>query len=83
MGFCFQQEIKLASLRSKAPTDIDDRMEMAEAVINQAKTKLITQVVKQNMIENIVPIVIALKHNVRKTLAIFTIKGEVSSFLQF
>ncbi|XP_033638776.1 condensin-2 complex subunit D3-like [Asterias rubens] len=60
------KEIKLASLRSKAPTDIDDRMEMAEAVINQAKTKLITQVVKQNMIENIVPIVIALKHNLEK-----------------
>ncbi|XP_063956965.1 condensin-2 complex subunit D3-L-like isoform X1 [Lytechinus pictus] len=58
------KEIKLASLHSKQanPDDIVEEMQMAEAVMAQAKTKLISQVVKKNVIENIIPVIIALKH---------------------
>ncbi|KAJ8051213.1 hypothetical protein HOLleu_04696 [Holothuria leucospilota] len=48
-------------LRNVNQADIVEEMEMAQAVMNQAKTKLISQVVKKNVIENIVPVVIALK----------------------
>ncbi len=42
----------------------ENEQEMAAAVMNAAKKTLITQVVKKNVIENIVPIVISLKHMV-------------------
>ena len=32
----------------------------------QAKSKLISQVVKKNMVENVIPVIIALKHMVRE-----------------
>ncbi|XP_030849692.1 condensin-2 complex subunit D3 [Strongylocentrotus purpuratus] len=58
------KEMKLASLHSKQanPDDLVEEMQMAEAVMAQAKTKLISQVVKKNVIENIIPVIIALKH---------------------
>ena len=60
------QEIKLSSLKTKATTDdVETEMEMAQAVLNVARKKAITQVVKMNVIENIVPTVISLKHLVR------------------
>ncbi|KAJ8051209.1 Condensin-2 complex subunit D3 [Holothuria leucospilota] len=60
LGF---KDIKLASLRARNvnQADVVQEVEMAQAVMNQAKTKLISQVVKKNDIENIVPVVIALK----------------------
>ncbi|XP_071957014.1 condensin-2 complex subunit D3-L-like, partial [Antedon mediterranea] len=60
------KEIKLSSLRSKSIDEPADEMEMAGAVMQQAKTKLITQVVKKNVIENIVPIIVSLKHLLEK-----------------
>ena len=62
---CTWQEIKLSTMRTKPQDDIaENEQEMAAAVINAAKKTLITQVVKRNVIENIVPIVISLKHMV-------------------
>ena len=64
--FFLLQEIKLSTMRSKPQDEIaENEQEMAAAVINAAKKTLISQVVKRNVIENIVPIVISLKHMVR------------------
>ncbi|XP_071500786.1 condensin-2 complex subunit D3-L-like [Diadema antillarum] len=62
------KEIKLASLHAKQtnPEDIVEEMQMAEAVMAQAKSKIISQVVKKNVIENVVPVIIALKHMLEK-----------------
>ena len=50
-------------MRTKA-NDVVDEMDMAEAVMEQAKSKLITVVVKKNTVENIIPIIISLKYQV-------------------
>ena len=62
------EEIKLASLKSKAEgmEEVDPNAEatagdVAGAVLAAAKKTIISQVVKKNVIENIIPIVIALK----------------------
>merc|ERR1719495_2664272 len=57
------EEIKLASLKSKAEATAGD---VAGAVLAAAKKTIISQVVKKNVIENIIPIVIALKHRLEK-----------------
>uniref|UniRef100_UPI00398E4DCE condensin-2 complex subunit D3 n=1 Tax=Pristiophorus japonicus TaxID=55135 RepID=UPI00398E4DCE len=57
------KEIKLSSIRAK-PSDeaqADDEMAMANAVMQAAQKKLISQVQKKNFIENIIPIVSSLK----------------------
>ena len=55
--------IKLQSLKSKqGEEEGDTEQEMAGKVMEAAKKKLISDTVKKNVIENIVPIVIALKH---------------------
>ncbi|XP_067910020.1 condensin-2 complex subunit D3 isoform X2 [Heterodontus francisci] len=57
------KEIKLSSMRTK-PADeaeVDDEMAMANAVMQAAQKKLISQVQKKNFIENIIPIVTSLK----------------------
>jgi condensin-2 complex subunit D3 len=65
-------EIKLASLKSKQDGDEVDPMaeatagDVAGAVLAAAKKTIISQVVKKNVIENIIPIVIALKHRLEK-----------------
>ena len=63
-------EIKLASLKSKVEGEEepieDPHAEMAGALVAAAKKKIISQVVKKNVIENIIPIVIALKHKLEK-----------------
>ena len=54
-------------MRSKPQDEVaENEQEMAAAVINAAKKTLISQVVKRNVIENIVPIVISLKHMVSR-----------------
>ena len=59
------QKIKLQMMRTVANEDeIVEVQEMAAAVMHAAKKTLISQVMKRNVIENIVPIVIALKHMV-------------------
>ncbi|XP_063799859.1 condensin-2 complex subunit D3 [Pseudophryne corroboree] len=58
------KEIKLSAMRSKPGEDVggdDDEMAMANAVIQVAQKKLISQVQKRNFIENIIPIISSLK----------------------
>jgi condensin-2 complex subunit D3 len=57
----------LASLKSKADEDEGATEEdMGAAVLDAAKKSIISQVVKKNYIENIIPIVIALKHKLEE-----------------
>uniref|UniRef100_A0A8C5PFA2 Condensin-2 complex subunit D3 n=1 Tax=Leptobrachium leishanense TaxID=445787 RepID=A0A8C5PFA2_9ANUR len=58
------KEIKLSTMRSKPGEDVgpdDDEMVMANAVIQVAQKKIISQVQKRNFIDNIVPIITSLK----------------------
>ncbi|XP_039940961.1 condensin-2 complex subunit D3 isoform X2 [Hirundo rustica] len=58
------KEIKLSSMRSRPEEDIqpdEDEMAMANAVMQVAQKKLISQVQKKNFIENIIPIITSLK----------------------
>ncbi|XP_015739388.1 condensin-2 complex subunit D3 isoform X2 [Coturnix japonica] len=58
------KEIKLSTMRSKPEDDIqpdEDEMAMANAVMQAAQKKLISQVQKKNFIENIIPIIAELK----------------------
>ncbi|XP_052706272.1 condensin-2 complex subunit D3-like isoform X1 [Crassostrea angulata] len=61
------KEIKLSSLKTKPQEDAGgDEQEMAAIVMATAKRTLITQVVKKDVIHNIVPIVVSLKHMLEK-----------------
>ena len=68
------EEIKLASLKAKNDgeevgdpnVEIPTADDVAGAVLAAAKKTIISQVVKKNVIENIIPIVIALKHRLEK-----------------
>merc|ERR1712142_1080569 len=62
--FCLASDaIKLASLKSKANEDeAETEQDMAGKVLEAAKKTIISGVVKKNVIENIIPIIIALKH---------------------
>ncbi|XP_063211320.1 condensin-2 complex subunit D3 isoform X3 [Chroicocephalus ridibundus] len=58
------KEIKLSTMRSKPDEDgqpDEDEMAMANAVMQVAQKKLISQVQKKNFIENIIPIITSLK----------------------
>ncbi|KAJ1175182.1 hypothetical protein NDU88_000473 [Pleurodeles waltl] len=58
------KEIKLSAMRSKPGEDIqadDDEIAMANAVMQAAQKKLISQVQKKIFIENIIPIITSLK----------------------
>ncbi|XP_075772514.1 condensin-2 complex subunit D3-L [Pelodiscus sinensis] len=58
------KEIKLSAMRAKPDEDIqpdEDEMAMANAVMQAAQKKLISQVQKKNFIENIIPIITSLK----------------------
>ncbi|KAM6295660.1 LOW QUALITY PROTEIN: condensin-2 complex subunit D3 [Aegotheles albertisi] len=58
------KEIKLSTMRSKPDEDIqpdEDEMAMANAVMQVAQKKLISQVQKKNFVENIIPIISSLK----------------------
>ncbi|XP_075029101.1 condensin-2 complex subunit D3 isoform X1 [Calonectris borealis] len=58
------KEIKLSTMRSKPDEDIqpdEDEIAMANAVMQAAQKKLISQVQKKNFIENIIPIITSLK----------------------
>ncbi|NXC43757.1 CNDD3 protein, partial [Penelope pileata] len=58
------KEIKLSTMRSKPDEDIqpdEDEMALANAVMQAAQKKLISQVQKKNFIENIIPIITELK----------------------
>ncbi|NWJ05203.1 CNDD3 protein, partial [Crypturellus undulatus] len=58
------KEIKLSTMRSKPEEDVqpdEDELAMANAVMQAAQKKLISQVQKKNFIENIIPIITSLK----------------------
>jgi len=57
-------QIKLQSLKSRTggEEEAETEQEMAGKVMEAAKKKLISDTVKKNVMENIVPIIIALKH---------------------
>ncbi|KAG8141523.1 hypothetical protein E2320_007140 [Naja naja] len=58
------KEIKLTAMRSRPEEDIqpeEDELAMANAVMQVAQKKLISQVQKKNFIENVIPIIISLK----------------------
>uniref|UniRef100_T1IIB1 non-specific serine/threonine protein kinase n=1 Tax=Strigamia maritima TaxID=126957 RepID=T1IIB1_STRMM len=54
-------EIKLSTLRASPQDDLDEG-DLAAAVVVTAKKTIVSQVIKKNVIENIVPIIISLKH---------------------
>merc|ERR1719466_312671 len=62
--YCLASDsIKLASLKSKGDEDAPEtEQEMAGKVLEAAKKTIISGVVKKNVMENIIPIIIALKH---------------------
>ncbi|XP_072467730.1 condensin-2 complex subunit D3 isoform X2 [Notamacropus eugenii] len=58
------KEIKLLAMRSKPDNDLhmeDDELAMANVVMQEAQKKLISQVQKRNLIENVLPVITALK----------------------
>ncbi|XP_008945131.1 PREDICTED: condensin-2 complex subunit D3, partial [Merops nubicus] len=58
------KEIKLSTMRSKPDEDIqadEGEMAMANAVMQVAQKKLISQVQKKNFVENIIPVITSLK----------------------
>ncbi|KFP98393.1 Condensin-2 complex subunit D3, partial [Haliaeetus albicilla] len=58
------KEIKLSTMRSKPDEDVqadEDEMAMANAVMEAAQKKLISQVQKKNFVENIIPVITSLK----------------------
>ncbi|XP_064635825.1 condensin-2 complex subunit D3-L-like [Lineus longissimus] len=63
------KEIKLSSMKSKPPEEIYDEQEAATALVEKAKKAIITEIMRKNLIENIVPVVIALKHMLEKKLS--------------
>ncbi|XP_067654633.1 condensin-2 complex subunit D3-L-like isoform X2 [Haliotis asinina] len=60
------KEIKLSSLKVRPHDDVAEEQDMAAVVMATAKKTLITQVLKKNVIENIVPIVTSLKKMLEK-----------------
>ncbi|RZF40131.1 hypothetical protein LSTR_LSTR014414 [Laodelphax striatellus] len=64
------QEIRLSHLQSnkqdKDDDDEDEDINVAQVITNIAKKTLISQVVKKNVIEHTVPIIIKLKHKLKQ-----------------
>ncbi len=56
------REIKLSSLRRNVGEELADEGDHVGAAVATAQTKIISQIVKRNVIENITPIVVAAKH---------------------
>ncbi|XP_065903031.1 condensin-2 complex subunit D3-L-like isoform X3 [Dysidea avara] len=60
------KDIKLSSFQSEAVEEFEDEGDMMGAAVAAARNKLISQIVKKNVIENIVPIVVSIKHMFEK-----------------
>lgn len=56
------QDIKLTSLRRTAQDEAAQEGDVLGVAMATAQTKIITQLVKKNALENIIPVVIATKH---------------------
>ncbi|KAG9351510.1 hypothetical protein JZ751_022761 [Albula glossodonta] len=77
------KEIKLSAMRSSADRDEPeegDEMAMANAVMQVAQKKLISQVQKKNFIENVIPIIISLKAMLEKKR--FPVLRDLMGYLQ-
>uniref|UniRef100_A0A8D1VYK4 Condensin-2 complex subunit D3 n=2 Tax=Sus scrofa TaxID=9823 RepID=A0A8D1VYK4_PIG len=58
------KEIKLLAMRNKVDKDLpveEEDLALANVVLQEAQKKLISQVQKKNLIENIIPVIISLK----------------------
>ncbi|CAL1547494.1 unnamed protein product [Lymnaea stagnalis] len=60
------KEIKLSTMRGRGAEDTDEITDVVQLVTDTAKKALISHVIKRNVIENIVPAVISLKHILEK-----------------
>ncbi|XP_064207133.1 condensin-2 complex subunit D3 isoform X1 [Anguilla rostrata] len=77
------REIKLSAMHGSAERDEleeGDEMAMANAVIQVAQKKLISQVQKKNFIENVIPIIICLKARLEKKH--FPVLKDLMGYLQ-
>ncbi|XP_061449004.1 condensin-2 complex subunit D3 [Rhineura floridana] len=64
------KEIKLSAMRSRPEDDLqpdEDELAMANAVLQVAQKKLISQVQKKNFIENVIPIITSLKTSLEQS----------------
>ncbi|XP_048369194.1 condensin-2 complex subunit D3 [Sphaerodactylus townsendi] len=64
------KEIKLSAMRSRPEEDLqpeEDEMAMANAVMQVAQKKLISQVQKKNFIEHVIPIITSLKTSLEQS----------------
>ncbi|XP_077162706.1 condensin-2 complex subunit D3 isoform X2 [Paroedura picta] len=64
------KEIKLSAMRSRPEEDLlpeEDEMAMADAVMQVAQKKLISQVQKKNFIEHVIPIITSLKSSLEQS----------------
>ena len=74
-------QIKLASLKSKASEDEPEtEQDRAGMVLEAARKQIISGVVKKNVIENIIPIIIALKHKLESVNS--PLLGELFNYLR-
>ncbi|KAJ8347580.1 hypothetical protein SKAU_G00261690 [Synaphobranchus kaupii] len=77
------KEMKLSAMRGSADQDEpeeDDEMAMANAVMQVAQKRLISQVQKRNFIENVIPIIISLKAMLEKKR--FPVLRDLMRYLQ-
>merc|ERR1719228_2153887 len=80
--YCLASDsIKLASLKSKGGEDeAETEQDRAGMVLEAARKQIISGVVKKNVIENIIPIIIALKHKLESVNS--PLLGELFNYLR-
>lgn len=74
------EDIKLASLAASTEDDPVEKEDIAQAIVQSTKKAIIAQVVKRNVIENIVPIVVALKRKLAANKS--SLMGNLMQFLR-
>ena len=79
--YLLSQDIKLTTLRRSAQEEAAQEGDAFGVVMATAQTKIITQIVKKNALDNIVPIVIATKHLVSCLLMSNTLLSEPPSLI--
>ena len=73
-------DTKLASLTSSTDEDPIEKEDVAQAIVQSTKKAIIAQVVKRNVIENIVPIVVQLKRKLSSLKS--PLMGHLMTFLR-
>lgn len=74
------EDIKLASLAKETEDDPVEKEDIAQAIVQTTKKAIIAQVVKRNVIENVVPIVVSLKRKLATLKS--PLMGKLMSFLR-